>query len=308
MGVGMADLSNGAAFIDDEYLPVAQARIPVLDWGFLHSDATYDVAHVWHGRFFRIDEYLDRFHRSMSRLRMSIPYSREQIRAVMFELVRRSGLRDAYVEIACTRGIPAPGSRDPRSCTNRFFAFAIPFVWIADDDLRERGLDLLISRQQRIPPESVDPRIKNYHWLDMVMGLFEAYDAGADSAVLVDGDGNLVEGPGFNIFVRCGERVIVPARGALEGVTCSTVLELLERQDVQVVHELLPAATARAADEVFITSTAGGVMPVTRIAGQPVADGRPGALTARLNQAYWALHDDAAYSEEVDYQENINAQ
>jgi branched-chain amino acid aminotransferase len=181
---------------------VADASIPVLDWGFLHSDATYDVAHVWHGRFFRIDDYLDRFLDSMARLRMSVPYSREQIRAVMFELVRRSGLRDAYVEIVCTRGIPAPGSRDPRLCKNRFLAFAIPFIWIADDRLRARGLDLLISRQQRIPPESVDPRIKNYHWLDMVMGLFEAYDAGADSAVLVDSQGNLVEGPGFNIFVR----------------------------------------------------------------------------------------------------------
>jgi branched-chain amino acid aminotransferase len=153
----MTDFSQGAAFIDDEYVPVADARIPVLDWGFLHSDATYDVAHAWRGRFFRIDDYLDRFHGSMAKLRMSVPYSREQIRSIMFELLRRSGLRDAYVEIVCTRGLPAPGSRDPRSCENRFLAFAIPFVWIANDELRETGLNLLISRQQRIPPESVDP-------------------------------------------------------------------------------------------------------------------------------------------------------
>ena len=297
----MADLSKGAAFINDQYVPVAEASLPVLDWGFLHSDATYDVAHVWRGRFFRIDEYLDRFERSMKSLRMSVPYSREQIREVMFELVRRSGLRDAYVEIICTRGMPAPGSRDPRTCTNRFMAFAIPFVWIADEKLRAQGLNLLVSQYQRIAPESIDPRIKNYHWLDMVMGLFEAYDAGADSAVLVDAVGNLVEGPGFNVFVRRGERVITPARGVLEGVTRATVLELLAAENVQVSTELLPAATARAADEVFITSTAGGVMPVTRIAGQTVGDGLPGALTTRLNQAYWALHDDPDYTIAVDY-------
>ena len=297
----MADLSKGAAFINDQYVPVAEASLPVLDWGFLHSDATYDVAHVWRGRFFRIDEYLDRFERSMKSLRMSVPYSREQIREVMFELVRRSGLRDAYVEIICTRGMPAPGSRDPRTCTNRFMAFAIPFVWIADEKLRAQGLNLLVSQYQRIAPESIDPRIKNYHWLDMVMGLFEAYDAGADSAVLVDAVGNLVEGPGFNVFVRRGERVITPARGVLEGVTRATVLELLAAENVQVSTELLPAATACAADEVFITSTAGGVMPVTRIAGQTVGDGLPGALTTRLNQAYWALHDDPDYTIAVDY-------
>ena len=297
----MSDLSQGVAFIDDEYIPVAEARIPVLDWGFLHSDATYDVAHTWRGKFFRIDDYLDRFHTSMEKLRMWVPYSREQIRSIMFELVRRSGLRDAYVEIVCTRGIPAAGSRDPRSCENRFLAFAVPFVWIADDALREQGLNLLISQQQRIPPESVDPRIKNYHWLDMVMALFEAYDHGADTAVLVDAEGNLVEGPGFNVFVRQQDKVITPARGVLEGVTRETILELLAKESLQLIQGSLTATMAQTADEVFITSTAGGVMPVTRIAGQPVGDGKPGALTGKLNDAYWALHDDPGFSVAIEY-------
>jgi branched-chain amino acid aminotransferase len=297
----MTDFSAGAAFIDGEYLPVAEAKIPVLDWGFLHSDATYDVAHVWRGKFFRVDEYLDRFQTSMERLRMSIPYDREQIRSIMFELVRKSGLRNAYVEIVCTRGMPAPGSRDPRSCENRFLAFAIPFVWIANDDMRARGLDLMISSRQRIPPEAVDPRVKNYHWLDMVMALFEAYDEGADTVVLVDAHGNLVEGPGFNVFVRHGDTVITPKKGVLEGVTRMTILELLAREDIQVKQQELPAPTAREADEAFITSTAGGVMPVTRISGEQVGDGRPGDLTTKLNDAYWALHDDPELNIEVEY-------
>ena len=300
----MTDFSGGAAFIDSEYVAIADARVPLLDWGFLHSDATYDVAHVWQGRFFRIEEYLHRFQRSMAALRMSIPYDREQIREVMFELVRRSGLRDAYVEIVCTRGIPAPGSRDPRSCENRFLAFAIPFVWIADERLREQGLNLLISSRQRIPPESVDPRIKNYHWLDMTMALFEAYDQGEDTAVLVDAAGNLVEGPGFNVFVRRGDTVITPERGVLQGVTRSTVLELLAKEpELKVQPGLLPPEVAMSADEAFITSTAGGVMPVTRIDGNAVGDGRVGALTTKLNQAYWELHADPAYTRQVDYED-----
>jgi branched-chain amino acid aminotransferase len=219
----------------------------------------------------------------------------------MFELVRKSGLRNAYVEIVCTRGMPAPGSRDPRSCENRFLAFAIPFVWIANDDMRARGLDLMISSRQRIPPEAVDPRVKNYHWLDMVMALFEAYDEGADTVVLVDAHGNLVEGPGFNVFVRQGDTVITPKKGVLEGVTRMTILELLARENIQVKQQELPAPTAREADEAFITSTAGGVMPVTRISGEQVGDGRPGDLTTKLNDAYWALHDDPELNIEVEY-------
>jgi branched-subunit amino acid aminotransferase/4-amino-4-deoxychorismate lyase len=94
---------------------------------------------------------------------------------------------------------------------------------------------------------------------------------------------------------------MTPSRGVLEGVTRETILELLTREGLEVVQDLLPAARARAADEVFITSTAGGVMPVTRISGQPVGDGKPGALTAKLNAAYWALHDDPGFSIPVEY-------
>ena len=297
----MIDYSNGTALIDGQYVPIAEAKISILDWGFLHSDATYDVAHVWQGKFFRLDDHIDRFHASMANLRMSIPYDTEKIRSTMMELVKMSGLRDAYVEIICTRGLPEPGSRDPRTCRNRFFAFVVPFIWIATVEQREQGLNLLISKQHRIAPESIDPRVKNYHWLDMVKALFEAYDRGADTAVVVDEQGNLVEGPGFNIFVRQGNTVITPARGVLEGLTRKTVLELLSAEGYEVRQGLLSPDVARQADEIFITSTAGGVIAVTRIDGIKIADGVPGPLSTKLRDAYWALHEDPDYTLTVDY-------
>jgi branched-chain amino acid aminotransferase len=298
----MTDFSKGTAFVDGQNVAIADAKISLLDWGFLHSDATYDVAHVWQGKFFRINDHIDRFHASMANLRMSIPYDRDQVRSIMLGLVRLSELRDAYVEIICTRGTPEPGSRDPRSCENKFFAFAIPFIWIATTEQRDRGLNLLISQQQRIASESIDPRIKNYHWLDMVKAMFEAYDQEADTAVVVDRRGNLVEGPGFNIFACQGDTVITPAAGILEGVTRRTVLELLAQQTYKVQHTFLNAEAAKNADEVFITSTAGGIIPVTRINGVNVADGTPGPISLELRDAYWALHEQPNYTLEVDYQ------
>ncbi len=109
-----AAYAGGAAFVDGRFVPVAEARVPILDWGFLRSDATYDVAHVWRGSFFRLEDHLDRFERGMARLRMSPPYDRSEIREILIGCVRRSGLREAYAEIICTRGVPPPGSRDPR--------------------------------------------------------------------------------------------------------------------------------------------------------------------------------------------------
>src|ERR687898_3297713 len=136
--------ANGAAFVDGQFVPIAEARVPTLDWGFLRSDATYDVAHVWRGAFFRLEDHLDRFVRGMERLRMSPPYGRAQIREILVECVRLSGLRDAYVEVVSTRGVPPPGSRDPRECENSLFAFAVPFVW-KDRTVCEPNIPFIIT-------------------------------------------------------------------------------------------------------------------------------------------------------------------
>jgi branched-chain amino acid aminotransferase len=170
------DPAAGIAFVDGQYVSLALANVPLVDRGFVRSDATYDVAHVYDGKFFRLDDHIERFQTSMRGLRMSLPYSAQDIARILIECVRRSGLRDAYVQMTCTRGIPPTGTRDPRLCVNRFYAFAQPFVWIANEEQRLNGLKMVVSGVQRIPSESVDQRIKNFHWLDLTMGIFEAYD------------------------------------------------------------------------------------------------------------------------------------
>lgn len=292
----MTDLSLGAAYIGGDIVPIAEAKISLLDWGFLHSDATYDVVHVWEGRFFRLDDHLDRYFAGMEKIRMSIPYDREDIRRILSDCVKVSGLQNAYVEMITTRGMPAPGSRDPRTCTNRFYAFAIPFVWISKP---QESLDLIVSQYQRISPQSVDPSVKNYHWLDLVMGQFEAFDRGAQTAVVVDEKGNLKEGPGFNIFAVTDNVIITPADGVLEGITRKTVIELAECLGYQVVKGDLSPQLAYDADEVFASSTAGGIMPVTRIDGGLIGLGVVGPVTQQLQDAYWALHRDPLYSTPV---------
>jgi branched-chain amino acid aminotransferase len=297
---------TGCAYIDGQYVAPEDAKISIFDWGFLHSDATYDVAHVWQGRFFRLDDHLDRFEASLRALRLDPGLSREQIREVMHSCVRRAGLSDAYVEVLCTRGQPAPGSRDPRSCHNRFMAFAIPFVWIADPDKQRRGIDLIVGSPARIAAGSVDPRVKNYHWLDFVMGLFEAYERGGETVVLTDGQGRLTEGPGFNVFVVQGRgpgaRVLTPERGVLEGVSRRTVMELAQAAGYGVEACTVTVDDLRQADEVFLSSTGGGVIPVSQVDGVAVAGraaGDFGPVSAQLQAAYWALHDDPRFVEAV---------
>ncbi len=259
------------------------------------------MVHVWKGRFFRLDSHLDRFERSVAKLRMTLPFDRDGLREVLMECVRRSGFRDAYVEMICTRGRSPGSSRDPRDAINTFIAFVIPFGWIADEEQRARGLSVAVAKVKRIPVESVDPTVKNYHWLDIVAGLFEAYDRGAENVVLTDLSGNVTEGAGFNVFAVEDGAVVTPERGVLEGITRRTAIELCAELGVPVSVAPLAAARLRAAQEVFITSTAGGIMPVTRIDGAPVGDGLPGPLTRRLSGLYWDKHADPAWSTPIDY-------
>jgi branched-subunit amino acid aminotransferase/4-amino-4-deoxychorismate lyase len=285
---------EGAAFMDGAYMPVAECRIPVLDWGFLRGDATYDVVHTWQGRFFRLDEHLDRFTRNLGRLRYEIPYDRDGIAEVLHRCVALTGLDDAFVEMLVTRGIPR--NRDPRQSTNRFAVFAIPFVWILPHDRHGDGLRVVVSSIERIRAQSVDPTVKNYHWLDLVRGLFEAYEQGGETAVLVDARGNVLEGPGFNLFVIRDGVAATPGAGVLEGVTRATAIELLRRRGVEVELRDVHGDELRGADEAFATSTAGGVMPIATVDGRSLGDA---PVSRRLLDDYWAAHADPAWTTPV---------
>jgi branched-chain amino acid aminotransferase len=201
-----------------------------------------------------------------------------------------------------TRGIPPRGERDPRKFDARFYAFAVPFVWIVRPEKQLEGIDLVVARNTvRIAPGSVDPTVKNFHWGDLTRALLEAYERDAWLPVLTDGDGNITEGTGVNIFAIVDGRVHTPARGVLEGVTRRTVLEIAGEMGLETVVDSLPVGDLYRAEEIFLTSTAGGVMPVRSLDGRVVGAGGPGQLTMRLRDRFWALHDDARYATTVDY-------
>ena len=298
--------ADGCAFIDGDYFPIAEARVPIIDTGFTRSDLTYDVVAVWNGKFFRIDDHLDRFEKSWMRLRMKPELSLERMKAVLFDCVRRSALRNAFVEMILTRGIDEDGSRDPRRFRNRFYAYAIPYVWIVKPENQKAGIHLIVAEKTiRTPTNAVDPTVKNFQWGDLVRGIFEAYDRGAYTVVLPDSQGHITEGPGFNLFACYKGTLLTPASGVLRGVTRQTVLDLAEEQGIPSRMDMFGADVLESAEEVFITSTAGGVMPVTIVNGKSIADGKPGKVTTLIQKRYWEAHDEERWATPVDYYTQI---
>ncbi len=297
------DLSNGAAWMNGEIIPISDAKIGVTDWGLTRSDITYDVVHVWDGAFFRLGDYLDRFMASMGKLRLEIPQSAEDIAEILHRLVAASGLRSAYVSMVASRGTPKmPGTRDPRACDNHFYAWAVPFVWVIPPDVAKRGAHVLLTgNTTRISPQSVDLTVKNYHWGDMTHALFEALDAGYDSTVLLDDRGCVTEGPGYNVFAVVNDTVVTPKSGVLEGITRKTVFEISAELGLESEARDITAEEFLNADEVFTATTAGGPVSVTRVNQRILGNNVPGPVTQRIIQSYWDWHSRSALISPIDY-------
>jgi branched-chain amino acid aminotransferase len=298
----MSEMSQGCAWIEGSYVPIAEARIPILDTGFVRSDLTYDVVGVWGGRFFRLDDHLGRLERGCERLRLHSPKTRGETEEILTGVVARSGLREAYVETIITRGVPAPGERDPRRFEQRFYAYAIPYVWIQAPEQQQVGAKVVVARDTvRVSPGAIDPTVKNFMWGDFVRGLLEAYDRDAALPILSDGAGNVTEGPGVNVFAVRDGALHTPERGVLEGITRLTVLDIAAELGIQSCVGAVSLSTLYEADEIFLTSTAGGVMPVAELDGRPVGDGAVGKLTKRIREIYWDWHEDPRFTRSVDY-------
>jgi len=286
------DHALGAAFTGDHFCPLIEASVPLVDCGFMHADAVYDVVSVSRGAFFRLDRHQDRFARSCGAIRLENPMRRDQEAEILHRIVALAGLKDAYVWWAVTRGLPPMGRSDmidPSKFTPRFYAFASPFVWVADDDQRARGLDLVLSRERvRISPRAVDPTAKNFHWLDMQMALFEAGERGGDWAVLPDEEGYLTEATGANVFVVRDGVALTPDSGCLEGITRQSVFDLCSELGIASKATRIHTDELRHADEVFLSTTAGSIMPARSIDGQPIGgrDG-PGEIAVALHNRYW---------------------
>ena len=289
-------MTDGIVFIEGEFVKPEDAKMSIFDMGFVWGDCVYDVTSVWQGWFFMLEEHLDRFERSCAGFRLESSYGRDAIRRICAECVDRAGLEDAYVKLQMTRGV---SQHDPRNAECRFMTYAIPYVWIWGEDKCRQGANLYVSGIERVSSKAIDQRIKNYNRADLVQARFEAYDRGCDDALLCGPDGNLTEGPGYNVFVVNDGRVASPDDNVLEGVTRIGVRELCEDEGIPFELRKVHPDELLAADEVFASTTAGGVMPVTQLDSKPIRNGHIGLVTSRIQELYWRKRADGWHGTRV---------
>ncbi|MDB4229709.1 aminotransferase class IV [Paracoccaceae bacterium] len=303
------ELSKGAAWMRGKIMPIHEASLPLNDWGLTRSDITYDVVPVIDGAFFRLTDYLNRFEASMKDMRLDPKINRNDIQKALTDMVSKSGLRNSYVSMVCSRGVPnVAGSRNPKDCDNHFFAWCVPYVNIIKPEIAQNGASAWISDTvKRIPEDSVNPRNKNYHWGDLTKGLFEAKDNNAETVILVDHKDNVTEGPGFNVFAVKDGKILTSDHGVLEGISRQTILDICDELSLKKEVRPISREEFMEADEIFLTTSSGGVVPITKVNDRIFSNDAPGEMTVKLMDCYWNWTKNDNLRIEIPYnQENSN--
>ena len=281
--------SKGVAYQNGNYLPVGEATIPILDPAFTKSDVVFDVVTVWDRSFFRLDDHLARFRASCEYVRMTPPLSEDEIKHILAQCVEHAGFSAAMVYMLCTRGRYGGGVAfgDPRICVNEFMAYSVPYYWVVPTERMETGAHLWITETRRAPDAAINQRVKNFNRMDLTRAQFEAFDAGADAPVLLSTSGFLTEGPGFNVWIIRDGKALTPGANLLEGITRLTTFDLCQESGLDAETADLTFEDLAGADEAFLSSSGGGLIPITRVNDRAIGDGKPGPTSRRLGDLYW---------------------
>ncbi|MHC4548963.1 MAG: aminotransferase class IV [Planctomycetota bacterium] len=275
-------IHDGAAI-----LPAGEAGVPVLDHGFLFGDSVYEVVRTANGRCFMLEEHLDRLRRSAAMIYFDLPWPDDEIEARLEAVRTALGVAECYFRIIATRG-PGPISLLPDGCDRPGLYLIGRELIRYPERMYTEGCKVAVVHRLRNDPRALDPRAKTGNYLNNMLGMIEARKVGADDALFLNLDRQLTEATTSNAWLVARGKVFTPPLGAgiLAGITRGWVLKTLPAAGFAVTETTLGQDRLLAADEVFLSGTVKGIMPVTRIDGAPVGDGRPGPVTRRVMELY----------------------
>ena len=263
-----------------------EARVSPFDSVVQGGDAVWEGLRLYNGRIFKLQEHLNRLHRSATALSFAEIPTRERIIDEIKRTLLANKMRDGvHIRLTLTRGVKITSGMDPR--LNQSGPTLIVLAEHKAPVYAKTGLTLITSRFRRPPPEILDPRIHHANLLNSILAKIEANNAGADDALMLDMRGNVAETNATHVFiVRKGKLATSHTVACPEGITRASVLEICAAEKILCTESDLTLDNIYCADEMFCTGTMGELAAVTKIDGRAVGDGRVGSMTERLSDLY----------------------
>lgn len=277
-------------YIDGKFYEAADAKVSVFDHGLLYGDGVFEGIRAYHGRVFKLKEHIDRLFCSAKAILLTIPIPPQEMMKATVETCRQNGIRDGYIRLLVTRG-PGGLGLNPKSCKQPSVIIIADKIQLFPPEYYARGLDIVTVATVRNLHSAVNPAIKSLNYLNNILAKIEANNAGVEEAIMLNAQGFVAEGTGDNVFIVKQGRIYTPplSAGALYGITRQTVIELAVAAGLEVAEPDLTRYDLFNADECFLTGTGAEIIAVVKIDGRVIGDGKPGPVTARLEESYRAL-------------------
>ncbi len=269
-------------YLDGEFYDQAEAKVSVFDHGLLYGDGVFEGIRFYNGRVFQMEAHIDRLWESARSICLEIPISRQEMDEALLETIRQNGLRDGYVRLIVTRGVGNLGL-NPVQCKRPSIIIIASTIALYSEETYRRGLTVVTVPTRRMGPATLNPAIKSLNYLNNVLARIEANLANADEALMLNDAGNLAECTADNLFVVKRGQIMTPpiSAGALRGITRGVVFDIATELDIKISEPELTRHDLYVADEAFLTGTAAEVIPMIKVDGRTIGDGKPGEITKR---------------------------
>jgi len=250
-------------------MKASKATVSVFDHGLLYGDGVFEGIRFYHGSAFRLEAHLQRLEDSARAIALSLPLSRAAMSTAVEQTVAAFPGPDGYLRLVVTRGAGSLGI-NPANCAAPTLFIIADRLQMISDEKRQQGAQLIIASTRRLPPDGLDPRIKSLNYLNHILARMEANHAGADEAILLNGNGHVAEGTADNIFIVRDGIVMTPplTDGALAGITRAAVLEIAQAIGIEWQEASIAPYDLYTADECFLTGTGAELIPVASIDGR----------------------------------------
>lgn len=273
------------AYVNGQFIPLAEAMVPVEDRGYQFADAVYEVIRTYHGRPFALDEHLARLFRSLDAIQIQHQFTADKLKPIVLEAIRRAGFPETMIYIQISRGV----AKRHRGFPDRYEPVLVMTARTLPDSrhLRETGIAVITVPDIRW--SRCD--IKSVGLLANVLGYQTAKQAGAADAVFTETDGTLNEASAANIFIILRGQLLTPPEGPkiLSGITRSKILEAARATGIPAEERRITRADLLAADEAFLSSSTAEVVPILAADGHKIGDGKPGPLSRRVYEQFIKL-------------------
>jgi D-alanine transaminase len=277
-------------YLNGSFMPIEEAKVSVLDRGFIFGDGVYEVIPVYSRRAFRMAEHLKRLQHSLDGIKLKNPHSEQEWTEILSELVKRNAPEDQYLYLHITRGAAKRDHAFPNPpVPPTVFVLSNPLTTPTADQL-QNGINCITIADNRW----LRCDIKAIALLPNVLLRQAAVEAGCAEAILIRDDAFLTEGAASNIFVVKNGMLLAPPKDnlMLPGITYDVILELAAANGIPHEVRRVTKAEVFGADELLLTSSTKEVLAITTLDGKPVGNGKPGAMFARLHVLYQSFKRD----------------